>query len=81
MSIPTATTLPLAHLFYRPILRAAAEMALVIALHFRQPGPNAPDITPVGMPFNYMDYHTLVSLPFSLFTFRFSLFAPLFFSQ
>lgn len=64
VSIPTATTLPLAHPFYRPILRAAAEMDLVVALHFRQPGPSAPDITPVGMPFNYLDFHTLVSLPY-----------------
>lgn len=64
VSIPTTTTLPLAHPFYRPILRAAAEMDLVIALHFRQPGPGTPSITPVGMPFSYMDYHTLVSLPY-----------------
>ena len=64
VSIPAATTLPLAHPFYRPVLRAAAEMDLVVALHFRQPGLSAPSITPVGMPFNYMDFHTLVSLPY-----------------
>lgn len=64
VSIPTATPLPLAHPFYRPILRAVAEMDLVIALHFRQPGPSAPAMTPIGIPFNYLDYHALVSLPY-----------------
>jgi predicted TIM-barrel fold metal-dependent hydrolase len=64
VSIPAATTLPLAHPFYCPILRAAAEMDLVVALHFRQPGPSAPDMTPVGMPFSYLDYHMLVGLPY-----------------
>jgi predicted TIM-barrel fold metal-dependent hydrolase len=64
VSIPAATTLPLAHPFYRLILRAAAEMDLVVALHFRQPGPSAPDMTPVGMPFNYLDYHALIGLPY-----------------
>ncbi|HPH22026.1 MAG TPA: amidohydrolase family protein [Haliscomenobacter sp.] len=64
INLPAATTLPLAHPFYRPVLRAAAEMDLVIALHFRQPGLSAPSITPVGIPFHYLDYHTLVSLPY-----------------
>jgi predicted TIM-barrel fold metal-dependent hydrolase len=49
--IPAATTMPLSHPFYRPVLRAAAEMDLVVALHFRQPGVTAPSITPVGTRF------------------------------
>lgn len=64
VSIPTATTMPLSHPFYRPILRAAAEMDLVVALHFRQPGITAPSITPVGNPPLYIDYHALISLPY-----------------
>jgi len=64
VSIPAATTMPLSHPYYRPVLRAAAEMNLVIALHFRQPGISAPPVTPVGTPSLHIDYHALISLPY-----------------
>jgi uncharacterized protein len=62
--LPTTTPMPLSHPYYRPVLRAAADMNLVIALHFRQPNLLAPSITPIGTPVNYFEYHALVSLPY-----------------
>jgi predicted TIM-barrel fold metal-dependent hydrolase len=64
VSIPASTPMPLSHPFYRPVLRAAAEMDLVVALHFRQPGIASAPVTPVGTPPLYIDYHALISLPY-----------------
>ncbi len=64
VQLPAATPLPLAHPFYRPVLQAANDLDLVVALHFRQPGLTAPSITPVGTPFHYLDYHALIGLPY-----------------
>jgi uncharacterized protein len=64
INLPAQTPMPLSHPYYRPILRAAAEMDLVIALHFRQPGVNTAPLTPNGQPESYLDYHTLISLPY-----------------
>lgn len=64
VSIPATTTLPLSHPYYRPVLQAAADMNLVVALHFRQPGVTAPSVTPVGAPTSYLEYHTLIGLPY-----------------
>jgi uncharacterized protein len=64
VQLPAATPLPLAHPFYRPVLQAAHDLDLVVALHFRQPGLTTPAITPIGTPFNYLDYHSLISLPY-----------------
>jgi len=40
------------------------QVSIPAALHFRQPGISAPPVTPVGTPPFYIDYHTLISLPY-----------------
>lgn len=63
INLPSATPMPLSHPYYRPVLRAAADMDLVIAFHFRQPGVMQPALTPIGWPLHHLDYHNLNSLP------------------
>jgi uncharacterized protein len=64
VTLPVATTLPLSHKFYRPILKALNDTGLVLSLHFKQPTPNNYSSTPLGLLNSYFAWHSLICLPY-----------------
>ena len=62
--LPVVTQLRLSHPFYKPVLKAIADMNLVLTLHVRQPSATAPNVTPMGPVNSYYDWHVLAGLPY-----------------
>ncbi len=61
--VPAMTPLPIAHAYYKPILKAIQEMDLTLAFHLWQPSILTHSSTPIGNPALYLEWKTQSGLP------------------